>query len=90
MEAVNSLKSGMEEKEREIIRLKVLIVLSFKNEMKEYQGLVQREQKLILSAWYELGTQLQKKQNSHRASLASTWINQQRSQLDKPIKIRQV
>ena len=81
-EAVTSLQTTLRDKEAELARLK--------DEYQEYQILTRREQKVILSAWYDLGMQMQRRQpGAQRNASPVSWLAQQRKAvLESPFKRR--
>lgn len=84
-EAVDSLQSLLKQREDEL--------QSLRSELGQLRHRTRAEQKLILSAWYDLGMQLQRRQTQqHSASSPSTpssWLGQQRKNiLETPVKSR--
>ncbi|KAJ1343678.1 hypothetical protein BSLG_001753 [Batrachochytrium salamandrivorans] len=75
-EALQSLQSTMKLKEMELERAK--------KEVADTRAASRREQRLVVSAWYELGTKIQQKTPGSRAkdSAPSSWLAQQRQNLD--------
>ncbi|KAJ3269595.1 hypothetical protein HDV01_001196 [Terramyces sp. JEL0728] len=69
LEAVQSLEQTLKHREAEIQRLS--------NEIKDTRMAAKREQRLMMSAWYELGIQFQRKSGGGPVS----WLGQQRQNL---------
>jgi protein HOOK3 len=72
VDAVQSLEASLKQKEAELARAL--------QEIQDTRAAARREQRLIMSAWYELGMQLQRK---NRQSTHVSWLSQQRSNLTK-------
>ena len=76
-EAFSSFQTQLIEKDKEIDRLKT--------EMKQSQESVKREQRLMMTAWYQLGTQLQQskgeteKRDEVSGDSPLTWLQKQRN-----------
>ncbi|KAJ3338123.1 hypothetical protein HDU91_001311, partial [Kappamyces sp. JEL0680] len=70
-EAVASLRHTLEKKEAELSRAL--------QEVQDTRAAARREQRLIMSAWYELGLQFQRRTNSVAAPVS--WLAQQRQNL---------
>lgn len=71
LEAVQSLEHTLKQREAEIQRLVT--------EIKDTRMAAKREQRLMMSAWYELGIQFQRKSGGGPVS----WLGQQRQNLSK-------
>ena len=85
--AIESLQRVIQEKDDEIAKLK--------ERHQQYQESVQREQRLIMSTWYDIGTQAQKKSTfaiesstsqtpnkQAKNSPSASWLQQQRNSVD--------
>lgn len=74
-EAVTSLQTTVLERDQEIVKLK--------SQLDELQTITKREQRLIISAWYEMGTQLQRRPSLHAANSShpSSYLAQQRRKM---------
>ena len=68
-EALQSLQTTLEEKENQIKHLQA--------EMSETRTCARREQRLVMSAWYELGMQLQQ-QAAKENNPPQSWLAAQR------------
>jgi protein HOOK3 len=71
IDAVQSLETNLRQKEAELARAI--------QEVQDTRTAARREQRLIMSAWYELGMQLQRKNRQHNTS--TSWLTQQRNNL---------
>ncbi|KAI8909709.1 hypothetical protein EDD86DRAFT_177758, partial [Gorgonomyces haynaldii] len=70
VEALQSLQTVIKEREGEIDRLK--------QELQDTRYASRREQKLIVSAWYELGMKLAQQQTQERSS---SWLKSERQKM---------
>ncbi|TPX36316.1 hypothetical protein SmJEL517_g01483 [Synchytrium microbalum] len=80
-EALTSYEAMLHDKDNELERIQ--------NEYNELLHASKREQKLILSAWYDLGMQLQRKnmeKGQGGVPNPTSWLAQQRKSLDASIK----
>ncbi|KAL2911966.1 hypothetical protein HK105_208576 [Polyrhizophydium stewartii] len=81
-EAVQSMQSMLKLKEMEVERCK--------KEIADTRNAARREQRLIMTAWYDMGMQFQQKMPSARLKAAnaavtsSSWLGQQRQGLGSP------
>jgi protein HOOK3 len=72
VDAVQALETALKKKEAELARAV--------QEVQDTRTAARREQRLIMSAWYELGLQLQRK---NRPDTQTSWLSQQRNNLAK-------
>ncbi|XJO77813.1 hypothetical protein BDV3_002346 [Batrachochytrium dendrobatidis] len=81
-EALQSLQATVKLKEMELERSK--------REVLDTRAASRREQRLVVSAWYELGSKIQKNTpgSKGRAIASSSWLGQQRQNLDSPRSAR--
>ncbi|KXS22155.1 hypothetical protein M427DRAFT_50514 [Gonapodya prolifera JEL478] len=96
-EAVSSLRSQLESKDAEIARLRQTLEET-KDTLEEVRSSARREQRLVMSAWYDVGMQLQRRgmglsgQAAQSAgakapgSPGTSWLAQQRASLDQKLR----
>ncbi|KAI8897946.1 hypothetical protein BC833DRAFT_591656 [Globomyces pollinis-pini] len=76
-EAINSLESTLRIREAELDRSR--------QELQDTRAAARREQRLIMSAWYELGIQFQQRANTNAPT---SWLAQQRQQMNENARKR--
>ncbi|KAJ3341514.1 Protein Hook 1 [Gonapodya sp. JEL0774] len=96
-EALTSLKSEIAAKESDIARLRKTLEET-KDALDETRSSARREQRLLMSAWYDVGMQLQRRSmgmngqpqmvagKAPPSPVGSSWLAQQRASLDQRLR----